>query len=132
MKKLALALAGLTLLTSCATVLTGTNQTIKMTAVDRQTNDELSAVSCTVKDTNGVSYPLASNPGTVVVSKNKEPLQVHCRQTGYQDYTGAINSSFNAVALLDILFWPTFFVDYATGAMQKYPGSYQVEMKKAS
>jgi len=68
----------------------------------------------------------------VIVSKSKDALQVECHQAGYALYTGAINSSFNPVTLLDIFFWPTFFVDYATGAMQKYPGKYDVIMSKAS
>lgn len=41
------------------------------------------------------------------------------KKKGYQDQTVVVNSKFQPVALLDIFFWPTFFVDVATGDIVK-------------
>ncbi len=117
------------LLSGCATVLTGTNQAVNLEAIDRETKEDLKKVSCNITDSTGAVYEVTSNPGVVVVSKGNAPLKVSCRQEGYQNYTGVINDNFNPVALLDIFFWPTFFVDIASGAISKYPAHYSVEMK---
>lgn len=119
----------LALLSGCATVFTGTTQSIYVSAADQQQN-ELAHVSCNIIDSSGADYHLSANPGTVLVPKGKGPLQVRCEQPGYNNYSGAIGSTFNAVTLLDIFFWPTFIVDFATGAAMKYPGHYYVIMKK--
>lgn len=119
----------LALLTACATVFTGTNQSIYLSANDQQQN-ELTDINCNVIDSSGADYHLVSNPGTVLVPKGKGPLQVRCEKPGYNNYSGTIGSSFNAVTLLDIFFWPTFIVDFATGSAMKYPGYYYVTMKK--
>lgn len=41
------------------------------------------------------------------------------RKKGYQDQTTMVNSKFQPIALLDILFWPTFVIDAATGNIVK-------------
>jgi hypothetical protein len=117
------------LLTGCATIFTGTNQAVNVDVIDQTTNKELDQVKCNITDSSGMVYNLGSNPGAVVVSKSSSPLQVRCDQDGYQSYTGVINSNFNSVTLLNIFFWPCFFVDMATGAMTKYPGQYSVLMR---
>lgn len=44
---------------------------------------------------------------------------VTLKKKGYNDQTKVVNSKFQPIALLDILFWPTFFVDVATGDIVK-------------
>jgi hypothetical protein len=44
---------------------------------------------------------------------------VTVRKPGYQDQTVMVNSKFQPVALLDVLFWPGFIVDGATGSLVK-------------
>jgi hypothetical protein len=99
-----------------------------VTAVDQETKQDLKDVHCSITDADGATYQVVSNPGAVIIPKGNAPLQVKCNQDGYQTYTGIINDSFNPVTLIDILFWPTFFVDWATGAMHKYPGQHSVVM----
>lgn len=41
------------------------------------------------------------------------------KKRGYQDQTLMVNSKFQPIALLDILFWPTFVIDAATGNIVK-------------
>jgi hypothetical protein len=130
MKKIVLASLIIASISGCATVFTGTSQSIHLAAVDGQTKEELKNVNCSMTSPTGNVYPINSNPAKVVVSKDKGPLMVKCDQPGYHDYNGVINSEFNGITLLDVLFWPTFFVDYGTGAMNKYPGKHSVEMQR--
>lgn len=44
---------------------------------------------------------------------------VTLRKAGYHDQTTMVNSKFQPVALFDILLWPTFFIDAATGDLVK-------------
>ena len=44
---------------------------------------------------------------------------VTLRKSGYREQTQMVNSKFQPIALLDILFWPTFFIDAATGNIVK-------------
>jgi hypothetical protein len=44
---------------------------------------------------------------------------VTLRKAGYQDHTMMVNTKFQPIALLDILFWPAFVVDGATGNLVK-------------
>ncbi len=44
---------------------------------------------------------------------------VTLKKRGYQDQTVMVNSKFQPVALLDILFWPAFIVDGMTGNLVK-------------
>lgn len=42
---------------------------------------------------------------------------VSLKKRGYQDQTMMVNTQFQLIALLDILFWPTFIVDALTGSL---------------
>lgn len=44
---------------------------------------------------------------------------VTVKKAGYQDQSQRVNSKFQPIALLDVFFWPTFFVDAATGDLVK-------------
>lgn len=44
---------------------------------------------------------------------------VTLRKAGYHDQTMMVNSKFQPIALLDILLWPTFLIDAATGDIVK-------------
>ncbi len=44
---------------------------------------------------------------------------VTLRKKGYQDQTMVVNTKFQPIALLDILFWPTLLVDAGTGSLVK-------------
>lgn len=38
---------------------------------------------------------------------------------GYQDQNKVVNTSFQPIAILDILFWPSIIIDAATGSLVK-------------
>lgn len=44
---------------------------------------------------------------------------VTVKKAGYKDQTLLVNTQFQPVALLDILFWPTIIIDGATGNLVK-------------
>lgn len=57
------------------------------------------------------------------------------RKSGYQDQTLVVNTAFQPIALLDILFWPSLIIDAATGNIVKIdPASLNLntELQKAS
>lgn len=41
------------------------------------------------------------------------------RKKGYQDQSLAVNTKFQPVAVLDVLFWPSIIIDAATGNLVK-------------
>ena len=119
-------------LSGCATVFTGTSQTVNMKVEDAESKELLSGASCTVTDTEGGQYSLNGNPGIVRVSKGFGPLTVNCKKKGYTQQNTMVGSSFSGVTLVNILFWPGFLVDGATGACKKYPSHYVINMEKTS
>jgi len=117
-------------LSGCATVFTGTAQPIQIKMVDAQSQEPIPAVRCNIVDCAGTQYHLPSNPGSVILKKGKGPLNLECKKEGYRTYSTPINQSLNAATLLDILFFPTFFVDLTTGAMMEYPEEFVAEMQR--
>jgi hypothetical protein len=118
------------LTSSCATVLSGTTQSISVQAVDETTNTVIEGISCSVADGKGVIYPVPTNPGTITVSKGKGDLSPKCIKKGYTQTNFGVGESFNGVTLVNILFWPGFIVDGMSGAMQDYPSHISVFMRK--
>jgi len=118
-------------LSGCATVFTGTTQTVSIKVEEADTKESLAA-NCTVTDSNGGQHSLAGNPGVITVARGFNPLTVSCRKKGYTQLNTMVGSSFHGATLVNILFWPGFLVDGATGACKKYPSHYVVNMEKNS
>lgn len=116
-------------LTACATILSGTTQTINVQAVDARNNQPLSGVVCNVVDGTGMRYPISGNPGTVTVRKGQGILKPECRKLGYTQTSVAVGESFNALTIVNVLFWPGFIVDAVSGTMQKYPSYISITME---
>lgn len=117
-------------LAGCATVLSGTSQTIHIQVVDEANQRVLSNATCSVADGNGSIYSITSNPTAIVVGKGNGPIRINCRRPGYRQTNMAVGDSFNAVTIVNVLFWPGFIVDAVTGAYKKYPSHYVVNMHK--
>ncbi len=129
MKKIfAVGLVGLSL-TGCATILSGTSQLVHVKAVD-QNKKTLEGVRCSMTDGSGAGYVLGGNPGTVRVSKANGRLTVSCTKKGYRQLNTAVGDNFNAVTLVNVLFWPGFIVDAVSGSYRKFPSHYLVTMEK--
>lgn len=117
------------LLTSCATVFSGTTQTINVKAVYEGTSEIAKNAKCIVTDGQGVQYHV-SNPGSVSVAKGTGSLQVQCSEPGYKQGRVGYGQNFNAISFVNVLFWPGFIVDAVTGSMHKYPSHAVVELVK--
>lgn len=121
---------GMFMLTSCATIVSGTNQNIYIKVVDSATNEALSDVKCTVRDSKGVTYVLNTNPGEIFVHKGNGPLHPTCNRDGYVQKSVATGDSFNAMTVANVIFWPGFLVDACTGAMKSYPSHMTIIMER--
>jgi len=118
------------LLCSCATIMSGTTQVIHVQAINKNNHELIPYAKCTLTNTKGVSYPLYGNPSSVNIAREYGGLQTVCVAKGYKQTGVGTGESFNAWTLVDILFWPSFFVDAATGAAKKYPSYITVLMEK--
>lgn len=125
-----LSVAGL-LLCGCATIISGTSQTINVQAITADTHEVVPNATCTLKNAKGVPYPVSDNPGQVTVPRWYGGMQALCTAKGYQQKLLGVDAGFNAWTLLDLLFWPSLIVDAATGAVVKYPSHVTVLMEKA-
>lgn len=130
MKKLAVMLGAL-ILSGCATIFSGTSQTINVKVIDASNQQLLSNVSCTVSDGNGITHSIITNPAAISVSKGNGAIRIDCKKAGYKQLNMAVGDSFNALTVVNVLFWPGFIVDAVSGAYKKYPSHYQINMEKA-
>lgn len=117
------------LLQGCATMFSGTNQTIKIEAVDNETKKPITGCHCTVTDGLGGQHIVTGNPGSATVSK-KGSVQVNCAKEGYRQINTAVGESFSGTTILNVFFWPGLIVDAASGAYKKLPSHYLVSMEK--
>lgn len=115
-------------LSGCATIFSGTMQTIHIKAVDAN-NNPLSDIRCVATDGHGGGYTIMTNPGSVQVSR-KGAVVVKCVKEGYEQLNMAVGDSFNSVTLWNVFFWPGFIVDAASGSYRKFPSHYVVTMEK--
>ncbi|MBX9585699.1 MAG: hypothetical protein K2X50_00430 [Gammaproteobacteria bacterium] len=118
-------------LSGCATVFTGTTQSIQVQAVDSGTHNLISGARCTVIDGQGAEFVVGTNPGSVILTKGKGALNVRCVRPGYVQKQVGVGQSFNAWTIVNVLFWPGVLVDAVTGAIQQYPSHITVLMEPA-
>ncbi len=116
------------LMTACATMMSGSTQTVYLQAIDSNTHKVIPGAVCSITDDKGRVYAFDSNPGSVVVSKNKGALSVVCQKAGYRQTQMGVGQSFNAWTIADVIFWPGIIVDAVTGAVTKYPSHITVLM----
>jgi len=100
----------------CATVVSGTTQTIGI-------NSDPEGADCQFTRKGSLVGRVNPTPGTMHVSKDYESVAVLCKKEGFDDTTGVIGSEFQAATLGNILLGGVIgvVVDAASGAMMKYP-----------
>lgn len=116
------------LLTGCATIVSGSQQTVNIQAINANNHHLISSAKCVIVDSRGVYYAINSNPGSISLPREYGGLNVDCRAKGYWQQSIGTGSSFNAWTLGDIIFWPGAIVDAATGAVKEYPSHITVLM----
>ena len=96
------------MLSACGTLFSGTEQDIRFDANVKETRifidgTEVCKTPCV--------YPLEKKSGsTVIVAKKK----------GYDDKQIVLKSHFNNISILNLIFWPAWLIDVATGGMWRY------------
>jgi hypothetical protein len=124
-----LLLAATLMMTACATMMSGgSTQTVYLQAIDSKNHKIIPGAMCTITDDKGRVYAFNSNPGSVIVTKNKGALSVTCQKAGYRQAQIGVGQSFNAWTIADVIFWPGIIVDAVTGAVTKYPSHITVLM----
>lgn len=107
---------GLLGLGGCATIVSGTTQTIGV-------NTDPEGADCQFTRKGKLVGRVNPTPGTVQMGKDYESVAVLCRKEGFDDTAGVIGSEFQAMTLGNILLGGVIgvVVDVASGAMMKYP-----------
>ena len=123
MKKI-LQVVGALLLSGCATVVSGTSQTVAISSTPQ-------GAYCSVSRGGGQVGAISSTPGNVSVGKSGSALSVTCSKPGYQSATSFANSSFNGWTFGNIVVGGLIgvAVDASTGANFDYPASIDVPMQ---
>lgn len=107
------------LLASCATVFTGTSQTVTI-------NSNVEGAEVRI-DGNVVG----TTPYSGKIRKGNNAKSVLISKQGYQSQQIALNTAINPVAILSIVFWDIGTTDFLSGAAWEYtPNSYYVNLLK--
>lgn len=106
------------LFTGCATVVSGTTQSIGV-------NTDPEGADCQFRRKGVLVGRVNPTPGTMQVGKDHDSVSVLCTKEGFDDTAGVIGSEFQAMTLGNILLGGVIgvVVDAASGAMMKYPES---------
>jgi len=103
-------------LSACASILSGSSQTITLETNPSGANCQLTREGRNIGTVN-------STPGAVMVGKTKHDISVACTKEGYQDATAFLNSGTEGATFVNILAGGVvgWGIDSASGADNKYP-----------
>ncbi len=120
------ALALCALATGCASITTGQNQSLSVET--RADGKPVAGASCKLENDKGTWY--TTSPGTAVVRRSYDDLNVRCEKAGHEPGVTAAKSSTKAMAFGNILFGGIIgaAVDAGSGAAYDYPSSIAVEL----
>lgn len=125
MKKLYLPLCILISLTGCASIVSGTNQSVSL-----ETNPANNA-TCSLTNDKGKWF-VPNTPGSVTISRSYQDLVVDCQKKGYRAATSKVKSTTKPMAFGNVIFGGVIGagVDVASGAAYDYPTSIHISMIK--
>jgi hypothetical protein len=119
MKRIFAVLATSLLMTSCATIFTGTKQTLQVNSVPPGADVEVDGIN------RGVT------PLPVSIKKGFEGPTITLKKEGFETKKFQPETSFNPVSVLNLFGLLGWAVDAATGAMMKYnPKVYEIKLEK--
>lgn len=101
---------------SCCTLFTSSRQSITFTGTE-------GAEIYNVKKNLKLGKISNDKPLTIKIKKKMADQQFIAKKEGYVSAPLLLESSFNAVCILNIFFWPGFIIDLATEQMNKYDDS---------
>ncbi len=120
-------LFGLLGLSACASIVSGTTQSVLV-------NTEPTQASCTLTRDGTVIAVLNPTPHSVKLEKSKNAVFIECSKDGFFDQSAVLDSSFQGMTFGNIIFGGIIGVgvDAASGAMNKYPESITVLLSPTS
>ena len=121
MKTVSILLVFSILLSSCATIFTGTSDTLVI-------NSQPEGARVLI---NGIEQ--GRTPATISVKRKLGETIVDLRLDGYENRTFVLGQEFNGVSVINLLCVLCWGIDAATGAMKKYnPKGYEMTLDPAS
>lgn len=116
----------LALLTSCASVVNGTHQSISVETIPAQN------AQCSLENSKGKWY-INNTPGSTTVHRSISDLLVTCKKSGYSVSTSKIKSRTHPAAFGNILLGGVVGagIDVANGAAYSYPTNIKVPLMSA-
>lgn len=113
----------LAMLSACATIVTGTSQTVTVST-------EPAGATCTFDRAGSRVGAVPTTPGSVRLSKSGKDLSVECAKDGYETATLQQPSSFNGVTFGNVLAGGVigFVVDASSGANFEYPADIRLAL----
>jgi hypothetical protein len=121
-----LAIAALSSLTGCASIVSGTSQVVSVETLHSSGN--VAGATCKLQNDKGVYY--VTTPGTVTVHRAYGDMNVKCEKPGFESGLANVKSSTKGMMAGNILFGGVIGagVDAASGAAYDYPALFQVMM----
>jgi hypothetical protein len=121
-----IAIAALSSLTGCASIVSGTSQVISVETLHSSGN--VAGATCKLENDKGVYY--VTTPGTVTVHRAYGDMNVKCEKPGFDTGLATVKSSTKGMMAGNILFGGVIGVgvDAASGAAYDYPALFQVMM----
>lgn len=106
--------------TGCASIVSGTNQSVSLETRSKEGQAVMGA-NCKLSNNKGTWY--VTSPGSVVVNRSYEDLLIDCEKENQQPGLASVKSSTKAMAFGNILFGGVIGagVDIASGAAYDYP-----------
>ncbi len=124
-RKLILISACLSVLTGCASIVNGTQQSVSVH------NGAIGGATCSLSNNKGQWF-ISNTPGSVTVNRSFDDLRVSCQKRGYRHGYRRVGSSTKAMAFGNVIFGGVVGagVDMADGAAYDYPTSIFVPMQR--
>jgi len=118
-----IAVASLT--SGCATLISGTTQSINIDT------GKVAGADCVGIDKKGHQFNWLNTPSSATVQKGDGPMIITCKKEGYENATVSTDETFVKASLGNIILGGGigFLVDAASGAAQEYPVDVKVPMR---
>jgi hypothetical protein len=112
-------LTAIVFFSSCATIFTGTSQTVQVNSVPSGAKVQVDGID------------RGTTPAALKLKKGSDGQTVTLKMEGYETKTFQPETSFNGVAVLNLFSLLGWGIDAVTGAIYKYsPKYYEIELEK--
>jgi hypothetical protein len=118
---------GISLTTGCASIVSGTNQSISL-ETRSATGESIVGANCKLENPKGTWF--VTTPGSVTIHRAYDDLSIYCTKADQQPGIATVKSSTKGMAFGNILFGGLVGVgvDAATGAAYDYPALITVQL----